>query len=162
MSYAAEAQIVRELGKFLLDGSLYRGSKPVMWSPVEKTALAEAEIEYKDHTSSTIWVRFPIEKCDQLYLIGSSGVIWTTTPWTIPGNRCICYNKNIPYQVVEVTEVEEGSLAREGENLLVASELTDNIVKASGIIDWRIRHENIDEAVLASIASSPNCSITAL
>ncbi|MDP6109916.1 MAG: class I tRNA ligase family protein, partial [Rhodospirillales bacterium] len=62
MTYAAEAQIVQELGVFLLDGGLYRGSKPVMWSPVEKTALAEAEIEYHDHKSTQIWVRFPVVK----------------------------------------------------------------------------------------------------
>ena len=115
MSYAAEAQIVRELGKFLLDGSLYRGSKPVMWSPVEKTALAEAEIEYHDHTSTTIWVRFAVVESSLEALSGASVLIWTTTPWTIPGNRCICYGENIGYHMIEVTEVAEGSLARIGE-----------------------------------------------
>jgi isoleucyl-tRNA synthetase len=89
MAYAAEAQIVREIGKFLMNGSLFRGAKPVMWSVVEKTALAEAEIEYHDHTSTTIFVGFPIVKPSRPALEGAAAVIWTTTPWTIPANRGI-------------------------------------------------------------------------
>src|SRR5262249_25079507 len=108
MSYAAEAQIARELIKFVQNGTLYRGSKPVMWSVVEKTALAEAEVEYDDYVSDQVWVRFPIievrltdfhpEATEEIIakrrklqddLLGSSILIWTTTPWTIPGNRAI-------------------------------------------------------------------------
>ena len=137
MSYAAEAQIVRELGKFLLDGSLYRGSKPVMWSPVEKTALAEAEIEYHDHTSTTIWVRFAVVESSLEALSGASVLIWTTTPWTIPGNRCICYGENIGYHMIEVTEVAEGSLARIGERLVIAGDLIEAIAADTGITAWR-------------------------
>ncbi|MBT5308195.1 MAG: class I tRNA ligase family protein, partial [Rhodospirillaceae bacterium] len=95
MAYAAEAQIVRELGKFLMDGSLYKGAKPVMWSIIERTALAEAEVEYHDHTSSTIFVRFPVVNSPVLELTGASVVIWTTTPWTIPGNRAVAYGKDV-------------------------------------------------------------------
>src|SRR3984885_15376779 len=91
MTNKAEAQILREMYKFLLNGLLYRGAKPVMWSVVEKTALAEAEIEYQDHKSTTIWVKFPIVKTPRKELEGASVVIWTTTPWTIPGNRAIAY-----------------------------------------------------------------------
>ena len=85
MSYEAEAQIVRELGKFLIDGSLYQGFKPVLWSTVEKTALADAEVEYMNHTSNTIYTAFKIKETKQEFLKGASIIIWTTTPWTIPG-----------------------------------------------------------------------------
>ena len=91
MTFAAEARIAGELGKFLMDGSLYRGSKPVMWSPVEKTALAEAEIEYYDHESPTIYVNFPILSSSNPELKDAAIVIWTTTPWTMPGNRALAY-----------------------------------------------------------------------
>ena len=150
MSYAAEAQIVRELGKFLLDGSLYRGSKPVMWSPVEKTALAEAEIEYHDHTSTTIWVRFPVVESSLDELSGAAILIWTTTPWTIPGNRCICYGDAIDYHLVEVTDVAEDSLARAGERLVVAGELMAAIAADCGITAWRSLLQGIDIADLAT------------
>ncbi len=85
MDYAAEAVIVRELGRFLMNGALFKGSKPVLWSVVEKTALAEAEVEYQDHVSTTIFVRFPVERTSRPALAGADVVIWTTTPWTIPG-----------------------------------------------------------------------------
>ena len=110
MSFAAEAQIAREIMKFAANGTLYRGSKPVMWSVVEKTALAEAEVEYEDHVSDTVYVAFPISKtymstattvfkqenpnasqaevdCFYDAFESASVVIWTTTPWTIPANR---------------------------------------------------------------------------
>jgi isoleucyl-tRNA synthetase len=92
MSFDAEAQIAREIMKFADNGLLYRGSKPVMWSVVEKTALAEAEVEYEDHVSDTVWVAFPITRLragDDL--MGASVVIWTTTPWTLPANRAISW-----------------------------------------------------------------------
>ncbi len=102
MKYESEAVIVRELGKFLLNGGLYKGSKAVLWSVVEKTALAEAEIEYHDHTSDTIHVRFPVVKSKGGKLDGAAIVIWTTTPWTMPGNRALAYGKDIAYALVEV------------------------------------------------------------
>ncbi len=101
MAFDAEAQIVRELLKFAMDGSLYLGSKPVMWSPVEKTALAEAEVEYKDVTSTMIDVAFPVIETDQPQLKEASVAIWTTTPWTIPGNRAISYGEDIDYLVLD-------------------------------------------------------------
>ncbi len=122
MAYAAEAQIVRELGKFLMDGSLYKGAKPVMWSIVEKTALAEAEVEYHDVKSTTIFVRFPVESGAAQFQ-NASVVIWTTTPWTIPGNRAIAYGDDVHYMGITVDQVSEGSPARVGENLLIAKDL---------------------------------------
>ena len=107
MNFAAEAQIVRELGKFLLNGALYKGAKPVLWSVVEKTALAEAEVEYHDHTSTTIFVRFPVRHPGHPLLVGRSVVIWTTTPWTMPGNRAIAYGDVFRYAVFEVTVADD-------------------------------------------------------
>jgi isoleucyl-tRNA synthetase len=100
MDFTAEAQIARELMKFVQNGTLYRGSKPVMWSVVEKTALAEAEVEYEDYTSDTVWVAFPILRSNAEALRGRKNarvVIWTTTPWTLPGNRAIAYSKKLNY-----------------------------------------------------------------
>src|SRR5579862_1319512 len=99
MAFAAEAQIAREIGKFLMNGGLYRGSKPVLWSVVERTALAEAEVEYHDHTSTTVFVRFPIVKPSVPALDGAAVVIWTTTPWTLPGNRAVGYGEGFDYVV---------------------------------------------------------------
>ena len=119
MSFAAEAQIVREIGKFAMNGGLYRGSKPVMWSVVEQTALAEAEIEYHDHTSTTVWVRFPVATPSRPELAGAAVLIWTTTPWTLPGNRAIAYGAEINYVLVDIVRAEEGSLAHVGDKLVV-------------------------------------------
>jgi isoleucyl-tRNA synthetase len=103
MTKKAEAQIVREIHKFLLSGLLYKGVKPVMWSVVEKTALAEAEIEYQDHKSTTLWVKFPVIKSPNKALEGASIVIWTTTPWTIPANRAIAYG-DFKYTIIDMPE----------------------------------------------------------
>ncbi len=130
MDFAAEAAIADEIGKFLLNGTLYRGLRPVMWSPVEKTALAEAEIEYHDHTSDTVWVRFPILTGT---LAGTSAVIWTTTPWTMPGNRALAAGAAIDYAQVRVDSVAPGSLARPGETILVALDLVGAVCAATGI-----------------------------
>ncbi len=123
MSHAAEAQIVREIGKFLMNGGLYKGSKPVMWSVVEKTALAEAEIEYHDHTSDQVWVKFPVVQF-RPGLPKSFGtasiVIWTTTPWTLPGNRAIAYGEDIEYLLLEVGAAGPTSRAKVGERIVVA------------------------------------------
>ncbi|WP_207478076.1 isoleucine--tRNA ligase [Arenibaculum pallidiluteum] len=122
MTNAAEAQIVREIHKFLMNGGLYKGAKPVMWSTVEKTALAEAEVEYHDHTSTTVWVRFPVAQASDPALAGAEVVIWTTTPWTLPANRAIAYGEGIEYGVYEVTAAAEGALAKPGDRLVVAVE----------------------------------------
>lgn len=101
MDFKTEARIIEQLGDFLLNGSLYRGQKPVMWSVVEKTALAEAEVEYKDHTSDSIYVSFPVIETSLPILRNAVAVIWTTTPWTLPGNRAIAYGEDINYTVVK-------------------------------------------------------------
>ena len=111
MSFDAEAQIVREIGKFLVNGGLYKGAKPVLWSVVEQTALAEAEVEYHDHRSNTVWVRFPIVTPSLPALAGAAAVIWTTTPWTLPGNRAIAYSADLEYAVLQVDAVAENSRA---------------------------------------------------
>ncbi len=132
MSFDAEAHIVREFLKFLMDGSLYLGSKPVMWSVVEKTALAEAEVEYADHKSPTIWVRFPVvEGPDNLK--GASVVIYTTTPWTIPGNRAVSYSDKISYALYEVVSCGDDSLAKPGERIVLAKTLQGEVAQAAGI-----------------------------
>jgi isoleucyl-tRNA synthetase len=136
MAYESEAYTVKELLKFLMDGSLYKGAKAVMWSPVEKTSLAEAEIEYHDHGSTTIWVRFPVVRTDDPALEGASVLIWTTTPWTIPGNRALAYGPDIDYGVYRVDAVAEGSLATVGEKLALADALADDVAKAAGIESW--------------------------
>ena len=126
MSFDAEAQIVRELGKFLLEGSLYKGFKPVLWSTVEKTALADAEVEYKDHTSNTIYVGFKVESSKIKILNDSQIIIWTTTPWTIPANRALAYNKNLDYTVIEIND---SSSNFNNQKIVVASKLLDTIIK---------------------------------
>ncbi len=137
MAYAAEAQIVREIGKFLMNGGLYAGARPVLWSVVEKTALADAEVEYHDHTSTTIWVRFPVVRAGDPALEGASVVIWTTTPWTIPGNRAVAFDRASAYGVWQVETVTEVSGAVAGEKLVVADELAESLRQAVGIETWQ-------------------------
>ena len=129
MKYESEAIIMSEIGKFLMDGSLYRGVKPVMWSPVEKTALAEAEIEYHDHTSTTIFARFSIIQTKLEALKGFEIIIWTTTPWTMPGNRAVAYGNDIDYSLVKIKKVQDLSLAKIGDQIVVASKLLENVAK---------------------------------
>ncbi|KJS38298.1 MAG: isoleucine--tRNA ligase [Rhodospirillaceae bacterium BRH_c57] len=136
MTYAAEAQIVRELHKFVDNGGLYRGAKPVMWSVVEKTALAEAEIEYHDHTSTQIWIRFPVVRTTVAALEGADVVIWTTTPWTMPGNRAVAYAAGATYAVIRLTEVTEASLANAGARLVVAEDLLADLCASVGITGY--------------------------
>ena len=141
MAFAAEAQIAREIGKFLLNGGLYRGVRPVLWSVVEKTALADAEVEYHDHTSPTILVRFPVLRPADPALEGAAMVIWTTTPWTIPGNRALACKAEEPYLVVEVGAAGEGSRARPGESLIVAKALLARFLDQAVIVDHRVTAE---------------------
>src|SRR6266581_4784082 len=133
MSFDAEAQIVREIGKFLCNGGLYKGAKPVLWSVVEQTALAEAEVEYHDHRSNTVWVRFPIETASLPALAGAAAVIWTTTPWTLPGNRVIAFSAELEYAVLRVDAVGDKSRARVGERLLVAVPLIEETAARAAI-----------------------------
>ena len=152
MDYHAEAVIADEFMKFLMNGSLYQGSKPVMWSPVEKTALAEAEVEYHDHTSHQVWVAFrvvtingsfaptgklPLEAEVQAHkarmgqFLGVRVLIWTTTPWTLPQNRAVAFNPEIAYGVYEVTGRPEDSNATIGARYLIADRLAEGVFAAS-------------------------------
>ena len=152
MSFDAEATIAAELTKFAMNGTLYRGSKPVMWSVVEQTALAEAEVEYQEITSDTIFVKFPVFSYsgpaldigpdDDEFLIpeeikNASIVIWTTTPWTIPGNRAISFSKAIDYGVYEVIHAPDDNWARIGDRLILADRLAEAVFKAARVTDWR-------------------------
>ena len=138
MDHSSEAAIAGEICKFLLNGALYRGLRPVMWSPVEKTALAEAEIEYHDHISTTIWVRFPVVASSVPALNGAAVVIWTTTPWTMPGNRAVAAGAEFGYAVIQVDATEEGSLARAGEKIVVAETLLPAVLKDTGITGYTV------------------------
>jgi len=153
MTFGAEAQISREIGKFLMNGGLYKGAKPVLWSVVEKTALADAEVEYHDHKSTTIHVRFPIVASNQSILEGASIVIWTTTPWTIPGNRAVAYGEQFDYGVYQVEEIDEESTAIVGEKLVIGCALAEEVEKAAKITKMRqigsIKGADFSEAILS-------------
>ena len=133
MSFDAEAQIVRELGKFLKEGSLYRGYKPVLWSTVEKTALADAEVEYKDHKSDTIFTGFKVKKSNIKKLLGSEIIIWTTTPWTIPANRALAYNKNLKYVIIKI----EDKTDFKDKQIVVSEDLLKTIVENCNIKEFK-------------------------
>jgi isoleucyl-tRNA synthetase len=147
MAYPAEAQIARELMKFAAEGILYRGSKPVMWSVVEKTALAEAEVEYEDYVSDQIWVKFPLRPVATSGPIpfppDASIVIWTTTPWTIPGNRAISYSNKIEYALFEVTDAPEGNWAKKGDKFVLAKKLAVEVMRQARVLAY---HELRDVA----------------
>ena len=133
MSFDAEAQIVRELGKFLKEGSLYRGFKPVLWSTVEKTALADAEVEYQDHRSDTIYASFPVKSSNIKELNDSEIVIWTTTPWTIPANKALAYNESLDYLLIEVND--DGDF--KNKKIVIADALIDTVVKDTKIQSFK-------------------------
>ena len=175
MNYHAEARIAGELLKFAMSGQLYRGSKPVMWSVVERTALAEAEVEYQDYESDTIWVKFPVtginrqgyadpliaiaahlEKTgeassqsdvidDLIDLISAHVVIWTTTPWTIPGNRAISYSSRIAYGLYEVTAAENDFGPQPGEKLVFADALAEESFAKAKLQFTRLRDVKAQE-----------------
>ena len=136
MSYKAEAQIVREIGKFILNGSLYKGSRPVMWSVVEKTALADAEVEYKDKNDNAIYVLFPINKTN-LKIDNKKNIhilIWTTTPWTIPGNRALAFNKNFSYSLVKDSST--------GSEFIISTDLIQKLINDTNLKIQKIKDFN--------------------
>ncbi len=133
MSYDAEAQIVRELGKFLKEGSLYRGFKPVLWSTVEKTALADAEVEYQNHKSDTIYTSFPVKSSSLKELEGSEIIIWTTTPWTIPANKALAYNEALDYVLIQLND--DGDF--KNRKIVIAEALLDSVTKECSIKDYK-------------------------
>jgi isoleucyl-tRNA synthetase len=155
MDFPSEAAIAGEIGKFLMNGALYRGLRPVMWSPVEKTALAEAEVEYHDHTSTTVFVRFPVIATPAPELAGAAVVIWTTTPWTMPGNRAIAYGAQIDYAIVRVDSVAEGSRARHGEVLAVALALLPSVCAAAGIATHHVLRVVKGEQLAGTVTAHP-------
>jgi len=154
MAYFAEGTIVGELFKFAESGQLYRGAKPVMWSPVEKTALAEAEIEYEDIVSTQIDVAFEIVESAIPELVGAHAVVWTTTPWTIPVNQAIAYGPDVEYVLVtlfteagqgaEEASIADGRMADHlipiGAKILVASPLLESFIdrlrRQADLLDW--------------------------
>lgn len=165
MSFDAEAQIARELMKVATSGQLYRGSKPVMWSVVERTALAEAEIEYQDYESDAIWVKFPIARIQTVdgqdtddiiahreHLTGASVVIWTTTPWTIPANRAISFSSRIEYGLYEVTHAPAENWAKTGDKLILADKLAAEVF-AKAKVETFVRLQGVPPAVLAGISA---------
>src|SRR5579862_7097184 len=187
MSYPAEAQIARELMKFAANGTLYRGSKPVMWSVVEKTALAEAEVEYEDYVSDQVWVKFPITKyrvpgsfllnmksslvgtpegeaalrneserlLDQNGLRDSFIVIWTTTPWTLPGNRAISFSPKVEYAIYEVTDAPDGNWAKKGDQFVLAKKLAIDVMRQARVLAYRELREVPSDALSAIVCSHP-------
>ncbi len=132
MHFHAEAQIVRELGKFLKNGGIYKGNRPVLWSVVEKTALADAEVEYHDHKSTTIYACFPISKTDNDKLKDHSIVIWTTTPWTIPGNRALAIHNEIEYKSLSFKNENKNK------NIIIAGELVEAFIKENKIENFTV------------------------
>ena len=184
MAYPAEAQIVRELHKFVMNGLLYRGSRPVMWSPVEKTALAEAEVEYQEKSSPQIYVAFPVtpalqqqsswlsvdferdertgasklgnrstslyqqqitelqNQSDRLARMNAAVVIWTTTPWTIPGNRAIAFSETLAYGLYEVVEAGEGAFAKVGDRLVLGDALAERTAQHAKVVIRRLEGVN--------------------
>ena len=139
MDFHAERVIAEEFMKFLMNGTLYQGSKPVMWSPVEKTALAEAEIEYHDHKSHTIWVPFAFANAEG-DLAEARVVIWTTTPWTIPSNKAVAYNDKVAYGLYRVDATEEESWTEAGDLYLFADTLAEDALGKSRVTEFtRVR-----------------------
>jgi isoleucyl-tRNA synthetase len=160
MDYFAEAAIARELMKFAANGTLYRGSKPVMWSVVEKTALAEAEVEYEDYTSDTVWVKFPVAEVELASgkdvsaalvqaVSDASIVIWTTTPWTLPGNRAISFSPRIAYGLYRVTESPADNWAKAGDLLILADALAESVFKQARVTAY----ERVDTVPATALAA---------
>ncbi|HKL06168.1 MAG TPA: isoleucine--tRNA ligase [Roseovarius sp.] len=153
MDYRAERIIAEEFQKFLMTGTLYQGSKPVMWSPVEKTALAEAEVEYHDKESFTIWVKFPVTTEGDL--LGANVVIWTTTPWTIPSNKAVVFGDSFAYGLYKVTDTPEECWAKPGDRFLLADKLASDVMARARLEDgmWkRVRDVSADELSGLSLA----------
>ena len=155
MKFESEAKIMSEIGKFLINGGLYRGVKPVMWSTVEKTALAEAEIEYHDHKSTTIYTRFPVIKTKLNHLKKTEVIIWTTTPWTIPGNRAVAFREDLNYVLLKVKSIDKNSLAKVQDKVIVAKDLIKNFTDEARILDYVIEANFVGKTLSDTILSHP-------
>ncbi|MDP5085848.1 MAG: class I tRNA ligase family protein, partial [Yoonia sp.] len=156
MNFHAERVIAEEFQKFLMNGTLYQGSKPVMWSPVEKTALAEAEVEYHDRQTDAIWVRFEVTQAGGADLSDAKVLIWTTTPWTIPQNRAVCFGPNISYGLYEIIGRPAECWASIGEKMLVADALAEQVFAAGRLegpeMIRRLRDVSTDELAALTLA----------
>ena len=152
MNFHAERVIAEEFMKFLMTGTLYQGSKPVMWSPVEKTALAEAEIEYHDHKSHTIWVPFKFRTAPEA-IANARVVIWTTTPWTIPSNKAVAYNPKIAYGLYRVDETQDESWTNVGDLYIFADKLAVDALEKSRVTTFTrvadVTNDQMADAVCA-------------
>ena len=157
MNFHAEARIAGELLKIAKSGQLYRGSKPVMWSVVERTALAEAEVEYADVESDAIWVKFPVTE-GPADLLGQSVVIWTTTPWTIPGNRAIAFSSRYPYGLYEVESAQNDFGPQPGEKLVFATRLADEAA-AKAKLTFKLVRAVTPEELAAVVCAHPLASL---
>ncbi len=176
MDYPAESIIAGEIMKFAMNGTLYRGSKPVMWSVVEKTALAEAEVEYQDYQSDMVWVKFPVRDFNARVYRGSpddafagetefvnlwdrareaSILIWTTTPWTLPGNRAISFSSKITYGLYEVTASPDGNWAKVGDKLVLADKLAADVMKSAKVEEFQRRADVPAEVLTRLVAAHP-------
>ncbi|HLZ03301.1 MAG TPA: isoleucine--tRNA ligase [Bradyrhizobium sp.] len=181
MTYAAEAQIARELMKFVANGTLYRGSKPVMWSVVEKTALAEAEVEYEDYVSDQVWVKFPVREAKvagihqqatekdlkSLHelakdLQSSSIVIWTTTPWTLPGNRAISFGEHVEYGLYEVVDAPADNWAKTGDRYVLADKLAEDVFRHARVKEFKRLRDVVFEAGPADVVVACDHPLKAL
>ena len=139
MHFHAERVIAEEFMKFLMNGTLYQGSKPVMWSPIEKTALAEAEVEYHDKESHTIWVKFRVVETGDATLDSAHVVIWTTTPWTIPSNKAVVYGSDISYGLYEVIGRPQECWATIGDRYILADNLAADVMGKARLDDTMYR-----------------------
>ncbi len=155
MTLPAEARIAAEIHKFLLNGLLYRGERSVMWSVVEQTALADAEIEYHELTSDTVHVAFPVSKSNLPALQGASIIIWTTTPWTMPANRAIAYGEDFDYAVYRVNAVADGSMVKAGTRYAVAKALSEQVKTAAQITDWVLESDFKGSELAGTVCSHP-------
>ncbi len=151
MSFDAEAQIVRELGKFLKEGSLYKGYKPVLWSTVEKTALSDAEVEYMDHTSDTIYTSFLVKNTKLKDLNGCEIIIWTTTPWTIPANKALAFNQNLKYLIIKL----EDDNKFKNKKIVVAQDLLNSVIKDCQLDKFKILKEFSGKDFKGTICEHP-------
>ena len=151
MSFDAESQIVRELGKFLKEGSLYKGYKPVLWSTVEKTALSDAEVEYMDHTSDTIYVAFKVKKTNFKELEDTEIIIWTTTPWTIPANKALAFNENLIYSIVKIADDN----TFKNRKIVIAKNLIKSVLEECKINNYEIIKEFSGEEFNGTICNHP-------
>ncbi|MCF6272422.1 MAG: isoleucine--tRNA ligase [Rhodobacteraceae bacterium] len=169
MNFESEAVIAEEFMKFVMNGSLYRGSKPVMWSPVEKTALAEAEVEYQDKESPTIWVKFKVSGIKDSDIIELNAptdkslgdllnayvVIWTTTPWTIPSNKAVVFGREFSYGLYEIVETPDESWASVGERFILADNQASSVFEKARLEPsmWR-RVQDVTNTELLNIELS--------